>query len=154
MKVVRSFISIASALLVLGLFGPGIAQQPAAPAAPAKPAPLPQKRRPTTVAPAKPVIIETVPNAPQVVTLLHRLSGLKMFRLLVRSGEARAIGRLDDEFRFDGQVHTNVIAGLALDDGQTRPSRHSLLRKLARLARHRNPEQASNGGFVSLKRRI
>ena len=86
---------------------------------PAQPAQPIQKRRPTAVVPSRPVIVENVPNAHQVVTLLHRLSGLKMFRLLVRSGEARAIERWDKAFKIDGQVHTNVIAGLALDDGVT-----------------------------------
>jgi S1-C subfamily serine protease len=119
MKVVRPYILILSLVFVLGFVPPCMAQQPASPPQPAKPAPVPQKRRPITPATAKPVIVETVPNAPQVVTLLHRLSGLKMFRLLVRSGEARAIGRIDEQFRFDREVHTNVIAGLALDDGQT-----------------------------------
>jgi S1-C subfamily serine protease len=43
-----------------------------------------------------------------------------MFRLLLRSSEElRAIARLDDAFRITDEVHTNVIAGLALDDGQT-----------------------------------
>ncbi|HKZ79793.1 MAG TPA: PDZ domain-containing protein [Pyrinomonadaceae bacterium] len=58
-------------------------------------------------------------SRPQVVTILHRLNGLKMFRLLLRSGDVRAVARLDDAFNLTGQVHTNVIAGLALDDGQT-----------------------------------
>ncbi|MGH9880924.1 MAG: S1C family serine protease, partial [Pyrinomonadaceae bacterium] len=81
--------------------------------------PAPQKKRRTPTAPSGPMIVETVRTAPQVVTLLHRLSGLKMFRLLVRSGDVRAIARLDDSFTINGDVHTNVIAGLALDDGET-----------------------------------
>jgi len=56
---------------------------------------------------------------PQVVTILHRLSGLKMFRLLLRSGDVRAVARLDEAFNLTGDVHTNVIAGLTLDDGET-----------------------------------
>ncbi len=42
-----------------------------------------------------------------------------MFRLLLRSGDVQAIARLDEGFRINGQVHTNVIAGLALEDGET-----------------------------------
>jgi serine protease Do len=43
-----------------------------------------------------------------------------MFRLLLRSHEElRAVARLDEAFRITDDVHTNVIAGLALDDGQT-----------------------------------
>lgn len=59
-------------------------------------------------------------TAPQVVTILHRLSGLKMLGLLVRSDDKlRAITELDDAFKLMGDVHTNVIAGLAIDDGRT-----------------------------------
>ncbi len=59
-------------------------------------------------------------NAPQVVTIVHRLSGLKLFRLLLRSQqEAQAISSLDTDFKLSGDVHTNVIAGVAMDDGET-----------------------------------
>jgi serine protease Do len=51
--------------------------------------------------------------------MLHRLSGLKMFRLLVRSSDVQAIAKLDEAFTINGNVHTNVVAGLALDDGET-----------------------------------
>lgn len=65
------------------------------------------------------VIVENRPSAPQVVTILHRINGLKMFRLILRSSEElRAIARIDDAFKITDEVHTNVIAGLALDDGQ------------------------------------
>ena len=59
-------------------------------------------------------------SAPQVVTVLHRLNGLKMFRLLLHSGQgAEAIANLDETFKLMDDVHTNVIAGLALEDGET-----------------------------------
>ena len=58
--------------------------------------------------------------APQVVTIVHRLNGLKMFRMLLRSQqEVQAVTRLESGFNLTDDVHTNVIAGLALDDGQT-----------------------------------
>jgi S1-C subfamily serine protease len=58
--------------------------------------------------------------APQVVTILHRLSGVKMLGLLMRGDQQMAaIAQLDDAFKILGDVHTNVIAGLALNDGQT-----------------------------------
>src|SRR5262245_44979908 len=77
-----------------------------------------RKRATTTVQAAAPQVeVSTTVAAPQVVTLLHQLSGLKMFRLLVRSGEVRTIARVDESFRMNGAVHTNIIAGLALDDG-------------------------------------
>jgi S1-C subfamily serine protease len=88
------------------------------------PAPAPSPRPPraprTIVAgtPASPVILENKPPAPQVVTILHRLNGVKVFRLLARSKEQiEAIANLDEAFKIVGEVHTTVIAGLALDDG-------------------------------------
>jgi S1-C subfamily serine protease len=58
--------------------------------------------------------------APPVVTIVHRLNGLKMFRMLLRSEEqVEAIARLDDASNLTDEVHANIIAGLALDDGQT-----------------------------------
>lgn len=58
--------------------------------------------------------------APQVVTIVHRLNGLKMFRMLLRSQqEVQAVTRLESGFNLTDDVHTNVIAGLAMDDGQT-----------------------------------
>jgi Trypsin-like serine proteases, typically periplasmic, contain C-terminal PDZ domain len=72
--------------------------------APAQPAVPPQNRAAT----------------PQVVTVLHRLNGLKMFRMLLHSEQGvEAIANLDNTFTLMDDVHTNVIAGLALDDGQT-----------------------------------
>lgn len=58
--------------------------------------------------------------APQVVTIVHRLNGLKMFRLLLRSEQqAQAINSLDSAFNLLDDVHTNVSAGVAMDDGET-----------------------------------
>src|SRR5690349_19623583 len=58
--------------------------------------------------------------APQVVTIVHRLNGLKMFRLLLRSEEqAKSIAGVDSSFNLLDDVHTNDIAGVAMDDGQT-----------------------------------
>jgi S1-C subfamily serine protease len=69
---------------------------------------------------ARPVQVETSVSAPQVVTILHRLNGLKVIRLLLRGNESLgAIANLDEAFQMGGEVHTNVIAGLALSDGQT-----------------------------------
>jgi S1-C subfamily serine protease len=61
-----------------------------------------------------------VSTAPQVVTIVHRLNGLKMFRLLARSQEqVEAIASLEGDFKFTDDVHTTIIAGLAMDDGRT-----------------------------------
>ncbi|HUE81000.1 MAG TPA: PDZ domain-containing protein [Pyrinomonadaceae bacterium] len=65
-----------------------------------------------------PVVVEGRPLTPQVVTILHRLNGLKMFRLLLRSDDqVRAITKLDEAFKLKSEVHTNVIAGLVMEDG-------------------------------------
>ena len=75
------------------------------------PAPSPKKAAPP---PPK------APSAPQVVTIIHRINGLKMFRLLLRSEQqVQAIENVDLAFNLMDDVHTNVIAGLALDDGET-----------------------------------
>jgi S1-C subfamily serine protease len=62
---------------------------------------------------------DKVPPAPQVVTIIHRLNGLKMFRLLLRSEQVQSIDALDSTFNLMDDVHTNVIAGVAMDDGET-----------------------------------
>src|SRR3982750_1545545 len=71
-------------------------------------------------APASPEIAPQTPAAkppPQVVTVLHRLNGLKMFRMLLRSEQdVQAVAQVDEAFRLMEDVHTNVIAGLALAD--------------------------------------
>src|SRR6185369_3766042 len=78
--------------------------------------PAPPKK---PVAPKAPMR-DKVPAAPQVVTIVHRLNGLKMFRLLLRSQQqVQAIESLDSTFSLMNDVHTNVIAGLAMDDGET-----------------------------------
>ena len=81
------------------------------------PAPSPQK---PAAPPRAGRVGDKAPVAPQVVTIIHRLNGLKMFRLLARSQEqVQAISSLDWSFNLMDDVHTNVIAGLALDDGET-----------------------------------
>src|SRR5687768_9903454 len=80
------------------------------------PPPSPKKSTPT-VKPADRVGSRT---APQVVTIVHRLNGLKMFRMLLRSqDQVQAVASLDLAFNLMDDVHTNVIAGLAMDDGET-----------------------------------
>lgn len=78
------------------------------------PSPPPPRR------PSPPPKSAQKPRAPQVVTIVHRLNGLKMFRLLLRSQEqVHAISGLESAFNLMDDVHTNVIAGLAMDDGET-----------------------------------
>ena len=104
------------ALLMLSC-APVMAQTPE-PQTPAPQTPT-RPRRPTTQ-----VHVDTTGGqrrpAPQVVTIVHRLNGLKMFRLLLRSEQqAQVIAGLDSAFNLLDDVHTNVIAGVAIDDGQT-----------------------------------
>lgn len=84
------------------------------------PSPVPRRPEAPSTKPARPVQVENSVSAPQVVTILHRLNGLKVIRLLLRGNEELgAIASLDEAFQMSGEVHTNVIAGLALSDGQT-----------------------------------
>ncbi|HXQ71789.1 MAG TPA: PDZ domain-containing protein [Pyrinomonadaceae bacterium] len=76
------------------------------------PAPSPKK-------PAPQVHVTQGRPAPQVVTIVHRLSGLKMFRSLLRSQQQVQVTSLESGFNLTDDVHTNVIAGLAMDDGET-----------------------------------
>jgi S1-C subfamily serine protease len=66
------------------------------------------------------VAAQSEPTAPQVVTVVHQLSGLKMLRLLLRQkGEQDTVAMINEPLAMTSEVHTNIIAGLAFDDGQT-----------------------------------
>lgn len=105
---------ISSVLVVAGMFAVEAAAQRQT-----APGPSPEVRKATTATTVNRVIVENKPSAPQVVTILHTLNGLKVIRLLVSKEQVEAIERLDEAFKIAGEVHINVIAGLALDDGQT-----------------------------------
>jgi len=80
----------------------------------------PPKQPPTAEQPSSAPKIAATKPAPQVVTVLHRLNGLKMFRMLLRSEhDVQAVAQVDEAFRLMEDVHTTVIAGLALEDGET-----------------------------------
>src|SRR5882672_12610310 len=79
----------------------------------------PQPRKVATVTTVSRVFVQNRSAVPQVVTILHTLNGIKVLGLLVRKEDVEAIARLDQAFHLAGEVHTNVIAGLALDDGKT-----------------------------------
>ena len=81
------------------------------------PAQTPRKDAPT---PRVNPRVDRKKTAPRVVTIVHRLNGLKMFRLLMRSQQQTwAVNSLGSAFDLKDDVHTNVIAGVAMDDGQT-----------------------------------
>jgi S1-C subfamily serine protease len=59
-------------------------------------------------------------GARQVVTVVHRINGLKMFRFLLRSQQqVQGVSALDSTFNLMDDVHANVIAGVAMEDGET-----------------------------------
>lgn len=111
-KTINPFRLVTPAVFAVGLFFAQAAAQTSSPS--------PQPRKASTSPDAGRVILENKPAAPQVVTILHSLNGLKVVRLLIRSQEqVEAIAKLDPAFDMAGEVHTNVIAGLALGDGHT-----------------------------------
>ena len=99
------------ALIIAAAIQCGVAQTP------------PPAQPPKTVSPVRPQPAappQSRAATPQVVTVLHRLNGLKMFRLLLHTEQGvEAIANFDNTFTLMDDVHTNVIAGLASDDGQT-----------------------------------
>lgn len=78
------------------------------------------KAAPVAVASPVPIVAEARTVAPQVVTIVHRLNGIKLLRLLRRaSGDQNSVSALNDKFKIEDEVHTNILAGVALDDGHT-----------------------------------
>ncbi|MFY9618898.1 MAG: PDZ domain-containing protein [Pyrinomonadaceae bacterium] len=100
-----------------------------APVAPIKPAqtaeptqpqsPKAQKsvRKPTPRPSRVTMVKDQEPVAPQVVTIIHRLSGVKLLRYLLRNepGSIATITPAD----VNADAHASIIAGVALEDGKT-----------------------------------
>jgi S1-C subfamily serine protease len=83
----------------------------------------PQRRPSTRRPPLPPARVTVVPNqmqlGPQVVTVVHRLTGVKLLRLLQRqSGETFTIENIDP-LTLMADAHASILAGWALDDGKT-----------------------------------
>lgn len=77
-----------------------------------------QRRAP--VPPARvTVIADKTEVAPQVVTIVHRLSGLKMLRFLLRQEGDRGTLFTIDRDSITSDAHASIIAGWVLDDGKT-----------------------------------
>jgi S1-C subfamily serine protease len=69
--------------------------------------------------PARVTVIPSDSNvAPQVVTIIHRLSGVKILRLLLRQNGESIVETLDPE-TLTNDAHASIIAGWAMDDGKT-----------------------------------
>ena len=110
---------IVRTLMRFAIFGSALLWGAAAFGQAPAPSPAPPKKAAPPIRAGR-IPSESLPAAPQVVTIVHRLNGLKMFRLLLRSEEqVQAISGLGSTFNLMDDVHTNVIAGLALDDGET-----------------------------------
>ena len=98
-----------------------VAQTPAAaqPSTPEKTQLRRLPRRPSTPPATVTVVADQTKVAPQVVTIVHRLSGVKMLRLLQRqAGEPGAVYTIDTE-SISTDAHASIIAGWALEDGKT-----------------------------------
>lgn len=76
-------------------------------------------RRATTPPARVTVVADQAKVAPQVVTIVHRLSGVKMLRFLQRQeGESGTVYTIDREAISD-DAHASIIAGWVLADGRT-----------------------------------
>lgn len=98
-----------------------VAQTPATtqPAAPERAQVRRPPRRPSTSPATVTVIADQTKVAPQVVTIVHRLSGVKMLRFLQRqTGQPGAVYTIDTE-SISTDAHASIIAGWALEDGKT-----------------------------------
>jgi membrane-associated protease RseP (regulator of RpoE activity) len=121
-----SFRLVALLVICFGSALAGVAQTtaPATDAATQTPSPEKGQRRPSTRrVPEIPARVTVVPNqtqlAPQVVTVVHRLTGVKLLRLLQRqSGETFSIENIDPQTLMT-DAHASILAGWALDDGKT-----------------------------------
>jgi hypothetical protein len=122
-----SFRIVALAIISIGSALAGVAQTTApAPATDATQTPAPEKaqRKPSTRrVPEPPARVTVFPNqtqlAPQVVTVVHRLTGVKLLRLLQRqSGEAFSVESIDPQALMT-DAHASILAGWALEDGKT-----------------------------------
>ncbi len=65
------------------------------------------------------MIADQTEVAPQVVTIVHRLSGLKMLRFLMRQEGERGTLFTIDRDSITSDAHASIIAGFVLDDGKT-----------------------------------
>lgn len=76
-------------------------------------------RRATTPPARVTVVADQAKVAPQVVTIVHRLSGVKMLRFLQRQeGESGTVYTIDRE-AISNDAHASIIAGWVLADGRT-----------------------------------
>ncbi|MDT4952968.1 MAG: hypothetical protein QOJ02_1106 [Acidobacteriota bacterium] len=73
--------------------------------------------RPSAPSPDTLVVEPSTRQSPQVVTVVHRLNGIKALALLQRNGEAVAM--VDEDVVTASNAVTSITAGFALGDGQS-----------------------------------
>jgi serine protease Do len=97
----------------------GQAPTTARPPAAEKTQPRRTPRRASTPPATVTVVADQTKVAPQVVTIVHRLTGVKMLRFLLRQGgEFGTVYTIDPE-AISSDAHASIIAGLVLADGKT-----------------------------------
>src|SRR5258708_34308254 len=78
------------------------------------------RRRPVRGVSTPPAKVTVIPDqravAPQVVTIVHRLSGIKMLRFLLRQSGAAGTVAMIDQLSITSDAHASIIAGWASDD--------------------------------------
>lgn len=83
----------------------------------------PESDKTSRKAPRRPGRVTVVRNqagvAPQVVTIIHRLSGVKILRLLLRQAVANGVVETIDPETINNDAHASIIAGWAMEDGKT-----------------------------------
>src|SRR3954469_16518221 len=102
----------AAGTAVLAQTAPGAATTAVAPETPgqeksARPAKRMQLPARVTVIPSQP------PIQPQVVTIIHRLSGVKVLRMLLRQTGSTVVETIDPQ-TITSDAHASIIAGWAL----------------------------------------
>ena len=110
----------AAALAQTATTAPTPIQSPPVPAQAVVPEKIQPRRKPMRVASAPPARVTVIPDqravAPQVVTIVHRLSGIKMLRFLLKqSGEVGTVAMMDP-LSITSDAHASIIAGWAIDD--------------------------------------
>lgn len=104
------------------------------------------------------MVKEQDPAAPQVVTIVHRLNGVELLRLLLRKrNELGSIATIAPE-AINSDAHASIIAGVALEDGKTIAAR--LPQVAAEMEIHRSsllvppddPDEADEAGNATRRR--
>ena len=114
---------IPSVILMTGIVAAQSSQSPATSGAPAPTVTLTPVQEKPARKPRQPgrvtVIRSQTQVAPQVVTVIHRLSGVKILRFLLRQAVANGVVEMIDPETVNNDAHASIIAGWALDDGKT-----------------------------------